>query len=246
MRLISRAARRAPTRARVPGVAIGMHRAFRTAGLDPTLAEWLIGGVRNTFLREAPRVSANSRDVLAPGEHFGAEPAHEPLSVQNTIRRYHDSLISFLRQRLRVPEDALDVAQETYIRLLQYQNSTQVRSPSSMLFRIAINVANDLGRADKARHVADQCPVEELELVSEQPSAERELSAAEDLALIREAIAGLPPKCRQVFLLSRVRRMTYPEIARHCGISVKMVEKHIHHALAICIRKVGGDDPDPS
>ncbi len=82
-----------------------------------------------------------------------AEPGNEPLSVQNTIRRYHDSLIHFLRQRLRVPEDALDVAQETYIRMMQYQDSRQIRSPSSMLFRIAINVANDLGRAEAgARH----------------------------------------------------------------------------------------------
>jgi DNA-directed RNA polymerase specialized sigma24 family protein len=43
-----------------------------------------------------------------------------------------------------------------------------------------------------------------------------------------------------VFLLSRAQRMTYPQIAAHCGISVKMVEKHIGHALAICMKKVGG------
>jgi RNA polymerase sigma-70 factor (ECF subfamily) len=178
--------------------------------------------------------------------HKHDESSHEPLSVQTTIRRYHDSLIHFLRQRLRVPDDALDVAQETYIRLLQYQDSTRVRSPSSMLFRIAINVANDLGRAEKSRHMAEQCPADELDLISDQPSAERELCAAQELAILREVIAGLPPKCREVFLLSRVRHMTYPQIARHCGISVKMVEKHISHALAICIRKVGGDGFDPS
>jgi RNA polymerase sigma factor (sigma-70 family) len=192
-------------------------------------------------------LNAHSQDVLARGMGDSViENGNEPLSVQNTIRRYHDSLIHFLQQRLRVPEDAHDVAQEAYVRLLQYQSSTAVRSPSSMLFRIAINVANDLGRADKARHLADQFPVDEVELVSEQPSAERQLCAAEDLALLRAAIAGLPPKCRQVFLLSRVRQMTYPQIARHCGISVKMVEKHISHALAICAQKVGGDEFDPS
>jgi hypothetical protein len=41
------------------------------------------------------------------------------LSVHNTVRRYHDSLINFLRQRLRTPEDANDVAQEAYIRMMQ-------------------------------------------------------------------------------------------------------------------------------
>lgn len=161
-----------------------------------------------------------------------------PLSVQATIRRYHDSLIQFLRQRLRVPEDAFDVAQETYIRMMQYEDSTQIRSPSSMLFRIAINAAKDHGRAELARRMTSQCSVDDVELISDEPSAERRLSARQDLDILTDTIENLPPKCRQVFLLSRVRRMTYPQIATHCGISVKMVEKHISHALSVCMKKV--------
>jgi RNA polymerase sigma-70 factor (ECF subfamily) len=184
-------------------------------------------------------MSVHSRDVLVTDHVFqGAEAQYEPLSVQNTIRRYHDSLIQFLRQRLRVPEDALDVAQEAYIRLMQYQDSRQIRSPSSVLFRIAINVANDHARAEAARGVTNQCSVDDLDIASDEPSAERELTARQDLALLYTVIEQLPPKCRQVFLLSRVRRMTYGEIARHCGISSKMVEKHVSHALAVCMRKV--------
>ncbi len=184
-------------------------------------------------------MSASSRDMLVQDHVF--EPAkveYEPLSVQNTIRRYHDSLIQFLRQRLRVPEDALDVAQETYIRLLQYQDSRQIRSPSSMLFRIAINVANDLGRAELARGAPNQCSLDDLDIASDEPSAERQLTSRQDLELLYTVIEQLPPKCRQVFLLSRVRRMTYGEIAQHCGISKKMVEKHVSHALTVCMQKV--------
>jgi RNA polymerase sigma-70 factor (ECF subfamily) len=187
-------------------------------------------------------MSVSPRNVLVP--HHAFEPAegqYEPLSVQNTIRRYHDSLIQFLRQRLRVPEDALDVAQEAYIRLMQYQDSRRIRSPSSMLFRIAMNVANDFGRAELARGGLNQCSVDDLEAASEEPSAERQLTARQDLLLLYEVIEQLPPKCRQVFLLSRVRRMTYGQIARHCGISKKMVEKHVSHALAVCLQKVSGN-----
>jgi RNA polymerase sigma-70 factor (ECF subfamily) len=184
-------------------------------------------------------MSVRCRDVLLQEHVFeAAEAEYEPLSVQNTIRRHHDSLIQFLRQRLRVPEDALDVAQETYIRLMQYQDSRQIRSPSSMLFRIAINVANDLGRAELARGVSNQCGLDDLDIASDEPSAERQLTGRQDLALLYAVIQRLPPKCRQVFLLSRVRLMTYGQIARHCGISKKMVEKHISHALAVCMRKV--------
>jgi RNA polymerase sigma-70 factor (ECF subfamily) len=170
----------------------------------------------------------------------GGEFAREALSVESTIRRYHDSLIRFLRRRLGSAEDASDVAQEAYVRMLQYEGSTTIRSPSSVLFRIAINVANDMGRAEQARHISSLCRIDDVELPSDLPTPEREIASMQDLELLYEAIERLPPKCQQVFLLSRVQGMTYPEIARHCGISVKMVEKHIGRALAVCLKKVGG------
>jgi RNA polymerase sigma factor (sigma-70 family) len=167
-----------------------------------------------------------------------AEGVSEPLSVPETIRRHHSALLSFLRLRLRISHDADDIAQESYIRMLQYEGSREIRSPSSMLFRIAINVANDLGRSEMARRASVQCSIDDVELVSELPSAEREIGACQELELLQAVIAQLSPKCREVFLLSRAQLMTYPEIALHCGISLKMVEKHISRALAVCTKKV--------
>ena len=181
-----------------------------------------------------------SEEVLGGEVSLHVEQGHESLSVHEVIRRHHDSLIRFLRQRLRVKDDAADVAQETYIRMMQYEGSREIHSPSSMLFRIAINVANDLGRSEQARRVSDQTSLDGLELPCGAPPVEREIAAQQDLTLLYEAIENLPTKCRRVFLLSRVHHMTYPRIAAHCGISVKMVEKHIGHALAICMKKVGG------
>ncbi|MDR3415314.1 MAG: RNA polymerase sigma factor [Nevskia sp.] len=171
---------------------------------------------------------------------FDSGHVRKGLSVEDVIRRHHDALIRFLRKRLRTPEDASDVAQETYIRMMQYNGSTEVQSPSSMLYRIAINVANDLGRSEQVRRASDQTSIDDLELASDQPPPERIVAGMQDLSLLYDAIAHLPPKCQQVFLLSRVRGMTYPEIAQHCGISVKMVEKHIGRALSVCLKKVGG------
>jgi RNA polymerase sigma-70 factor (ECF subfamily) len=179
------------------------------------------------------------KNEIALGEATSPDgDGREPLSVQKIIRRHHSALLSFLRQRLRIAHDADDVAQESYIRMMQYDGSREIRSPSSMLFRIAINVANDLGRAEVARRASDQRSIHDLELVSDLPSAERELGARQELELLKGAIARLSPKCRRVFLLSRTQLMTYPEIALHCGISLKMVEKHISRALAICAKEL--------
>lgn len=178
-------------------------------------------------------------ETLVNGDLALSQSARQPLSVKELIGRYHGSLVSFLRQRLRVADDAADVAQEAYIRMLQYEGSREVQSPSSLLFRVAINIANDLGRSEQVRHAASHCGVDELDIDSGLASPERELAAAQDLDLMYQTIEQLPPKCQQVFLLSRVHCMTYPQIAAHCGISVKMVEKHISHALAVCMAKVG-------
>lgn len=192
-------------------------------------------------------MGVTSEQAAAAGDiALSVERSYEALSVHQIIRQHHDALIRFLRQRLRVKDDAADVAQEAYIRMMQYEGARHIASPSSMLFRIAINVANDLGRAEQTQRVSDRLSLEAVELASEQPAAERQIAAEQDLHLLYAAIEQLPPKCRNVFLLSRVRRMTYPEIARHCGISVKMVEKHISHALAICMQKVGGSGASPS
>ncbi len=167
----------------------------------------------------------------------------EQLSIQEIIRRHHGALIKFLRRRLRIADDADHVAQETYIRMMKYEGSRDIRSPSAVLFRIAVNVANDHSRAVQARYASSHTELEGVQLVSEQPSAKRALLGGQDLDLLLDVIEALPPKCKQVFLLSRASGMTYAEIAEHCGISIKMVEKQISRAMGACLEKVGGAIP---
>lgn len=171
-----------------------------------------------------------------------SESAPGKLCIQEVIRNHHDALIRFLRRRLSIADDANDVAQEAYIRMMKYEGSSDIKSPSAMLFRIAVNVANDYGRAAQVRAASSHVPIDDFSLVSDAPSVERHISARQDLDQLLDVIDALPPKCKQVFLLSRARGMTYPQIAAHCGISVKMVEKQISRALAACLKKVGGID----
>ena len=54
---------------------------------------------------------------------------------------------------------------------------------------------------------------------------------ADQRAIIEDALAQLPPKCKDVFLLSRLGNLTYKEIARSLNISVKTVENQMGKAL---------------
>ena len=191
-------------------------------------------------------MSATIEHALADESALQPGGGRAPICIQEIIRQHHSSLISFLRRRLGVGDDADDLAQETYIRMMKYEGSREVNSPAAMLFTIATNVANDHGRAAQVRRAGAQCDIEDVQLVSEEPSAERFVAADQSLDRVLDVIEALPPKCKRVFLLSRAHGMTYAEIAEHCGISVKMVEKQISRALAACLREVGGIDGNPS
>jgi RNA polymerase sigma factor (sigma-70 family) len=162
----------------------------------------------------------------------------ERLSVDDVIRQHHKHLVTWLRNKLSTPEDAHDVAQEAYIRLLKYEGSSDIRSVRAILQQIAMNVVRDLGRARRSRFSDQHYCIEDVELESMEPALERVIEAEQNLNTVIKAIEKLPAKCRRVFLLSRVQGMSYPEIAAHCDISVKMVEKHISHALLICVQSL--------
>lgn len=162
-----------------------------------------------------------------------------PLSVHEIIRLHHTVLLNWLRGRLSIPEDAYDVAQEAYVRMLKYEGSRDIQSPLAILKRIAMNVAYDLGRANRSRHSDRHVRFEETDIESNHPSIEHVIEAEENYRQVCKAIADLPFKCRQVFLLNRIRGMSYAEIATHCDISVKMVEKHISQALLVCMQSLG-------
>lgn len=189
-----------------------------------------------------------ARGTKKPDTHTASasDPPRDQEHLTREAAAHRGELVRFLRKRMRNSDDAEEVAQEAYLRLLQRADADHVRYLRTYLFRAALNIAADRERTQHARLGSEHCSLDEVELIDGNPSAERQVAAHQDLAQLYDAIAQLPTKCRQVFLLSRVHHMTYAEIARQCGISVKMVEKHITHALAVCLRKVGGSGPKPS
>jgi RNA polymerase sigma factor (sigma-70 family) len=160
------------------------------------------------------------------------------LSVSALFRQYHRPLLAWLRQRLSVAADADDVAQETWIRLMRYEGASGIASPKSMLYTVAAHVACDQERMSRARRKNMHLSIddEDFDIASREPSVDRVVEGVEAYKNVCEQIEQLPPKCRRVFLLSRMHGMTYPQIAAHCGISVKMVEKHISHALLVLLK----------
>lgn len=159
---------------------------------------------------------------------------HDPANFEAFVRGQREGLVRFLRRRTPLEEDAQDLAQESLTRLIRYQGHAPT-TWASLLYRIAINALNDrLRRAhthSDARHTTLDSDLAELS--SPEPSHEQRIATQQELALLQRVLLGLPPRCRQIYLLNRIEGMSYTEIAEHCGISVKAVEKHISKALKL-------------
>lgn len=70
-------------------------------------------------------------------------------------------------------------------------------------------------------------------------AADAELMASDLETAIQAAVEGMPPRCRQVFVLLRTQALTYAEVAIILGISPKTVEVHMSRALAILRARLG-------
>lgn len=153
-----------------------------------------------------------------------APDAEHPLDA--AYRDHSHWLVAFLRRRFSARE-AEDLAQETFVRAAGAQ--VTLRNPRGFLAKVALRVVQDDARRQAARPAftsAEHLP--EPSLLPDQAEA----------LLLKQVILGLPPKLREVFLLSRFHGLTYEEIARRCNLSVKTVEARMTRALAMCVARL--------
>lgn len=158
---------------------------------------------------------------------------------EDFARDQRDDLLKYFKAHLPAEADAQDASQESLLRLLRYRSEpASVWRP--LLFRIATNVVGEFYRRGESHHVRQHVPLEAVPLFSEAVENEERMERSQRKALLRAAILSLAPRARQIYLLSRVDELTYPQIAQRCGISVKAVEKSISRTIAALAERVGG------
>jgi RNA polymerase sigma-70 factor (ECF subfamily) len=155
--------------------------------------------------------------------------------VGSAFEQYHASLHRFLMRRLRSTQNAQDLAQETYLRLLRMDNHELVRKPQAYLYRIASNLVYEFEMRERNAPVAFDS--EALERAAECPVEIESAEPADTLGvtqILESVLAQLPPLYRAVFILRKRDGMSYPEIARKLDISVHTVKKYLARAVAQC------------
>lgn len=147
-------------------------------------------------------------------------------------------LEEYLSRRVRCAHTAADLTQEAFLRLAQQPVEAGAANARAYLYRIARNLAIDHFRQDERRQTRP-VPAEDLAgMPDEAPPVERATASRQRLALLLRAVAELPPRTQEIFVLNRVEGLTHVEVARRLGISESSVQKHLARALGHAMQRL--------
>lgn len=150
-----------------------------------------------------------------------------PSSKKGWLAHYGELIGVWTRRAESLP-DAEDATHDAILRVLENDAGTLV-NPRAYLHR---SVRNRLIDAHRQSRLLDVVPLHELG-EDEHPlltDPDAQARTAQLLASLKEALAELPLKCRQVFLWHKLEGYSQEEIAQKLGISVNMVEKYMIRA----------------
>lgn len=159
-------------------------------------------------------------------------------ALKDIFEAYYDDVCKTVHRFIRDKNLVEDIAQTVFIKLWEKRDSIEINSSfAAYLHRMAMN--------ESLMHLRKMKRQNETELTDNLPhktteSAEETYLDGELQTHITEAIDGLPPKTKIVFMLSRFEDMTYKEIAVKMEISVKTVENQMGRALRILRVKMKG------
>jgi RNA polymerase sigma factor (sigma-70 family) len=152
--------------------------------------------------------------------------------VERLFRDHNEALIRFLRARIGSHQEAREIAQEAYVRLLNLDRPDAVGYLRAFLFKTAANIAIDRQRRDRTHD-----RVVELPLFSEfvdTLTPERRVASKQTLDRLERLIAGMPPKCRHAFVLNQIYGIDTANVAEQLGLSESMVRRYVARALCHC------------
>ncbi len=159
--------------------------------------------------------------------------------VERLFREHNEALIRFLLARLGSPQEAREVAQEAYVRLLSLDEPEAVGYLRAFLFKTAANLAIDRRRRGVMHSRAMELPL--FREFADVRTPERQVAGAQAVERLERLLAAMPVKCRQAFVLNRFDGMDVASISRELGLSERMVQKYIARALLFCRAGIDGE-----
>ncbi len=150
------------------------------------------------------------------------------------VHAHDSSLRAYLRGSFPTVRDVDDVVQESYVRVWKAKTAEPIRSARAFLFRVARHLALDWLRHDRVSPIDPVTDLSALPVVDNGTGVAEAASIAEETALLVTAIDALPPRCREIVILRKLRGLPQKEIAARLGLSEQTVQVQIARGVKKC------------
>ena len=149
------------------------------------------------------------------------------------FERHHRALFRYFVSMNGHREQAEDLVQEVFFRMLRYRASYDpAQSFTAWMYQIARNAGVDQVRKRRAEVVDIETFTDQrAELISAAPGPEENAARGQDLALLRRAMDQLPEDKREILVLSRFQGMKHEDIAEVLGCEVGTVKVRVYRAI---------------
>ncbi len=152
---------------------------------------------------------------------------------------YRVPLTRYFQRRVTSRDEAEDLTQDVFVRLLRRHDEEPINDPEAFLFRTAVNLLRDRARRGVTVN-NNSVELSERSQKFEALSPERVLEGKQSLQTTLRALGELDTRSRDIFILNRLEGMKYAQIAQLHGLSVSSIEKIITKVVAHLTRRGAG------
>ncbi|KFF02656.1 RNA polymerase sigma factor [Flavobacterium reichenbachii] len=147
------------------------------------------------------------------------------------IETYHHKLCVYANSLVKNVYSAEDIVQNVFIKIWEQRTRLKTdHSLKSFLYKLVYNEFIDLYRKNQSLFSLEKSYYDALNGIVQEEDSE---AFQRVLSAVNKEIQNLPPKCREVFILSKKEGLTNIEIAEHLDVSIKTVEAQITKAFSI-------------
>ena len=183
-------------------------------------------------------------DNRGDGAVMTPERQNDQIEADLVARLYKDAysdLFLFLLKRLADRQDAHDLAQEAYLRLLRVDRFDLVEQPKAYLFRVATNLVYEF-RIKQGKNVLHHAGLlDDMGVPAPDETPERHYELRQSIEHVADILDSLPPLYEAVLLMRKRDGLSQPEIAEKLGVSIHTVRKYLTRAIVAC-RKACEED----
>ena len=149
-------------------------------------------------------------------------------ALSEFVRNRHEALLRFFTMRTGSREEAKDLVQCAYVKVLAVDRPERIRDLEGYVWRSALNLVTDWSRRRAVRDDYERYAVSDSADLAH--SIETELETRERIECAARAHAALSPRCQEAFTLRILEDRPFKDVGRAMGISDRMAKIYVARA----------------